>query len=147
MLKFLARHGKAALDDVGRVGSSAAQTILQLFHRGRQNEAQHAVIGPQAAELPAALIVDVKKAIDTRSDRLLDGRDTGAVAIAVHDGPLRKLVVGDHAVEAFVADEAVVLAVDLTFSRAAGRVGNGKAQPELFCQATRQGGLAGARRR
>jgi hypothetical protein len=59
---------------------------------GGKNEAQHAVVGPQAPDLLPALVVDVKKAIDTSSDRLLHGCDAGAVAIAVHDGPFGELV-------------------------------------------------------
>ena len=107
---------------------------------------EHAVVGPLPADLPAALEVDVEKAVDAVGEGLLDGRDAGAVAIAVHDGPLGELARRDHLVEAFVADEAVVPALHLASARAARGEGDRETQVEFLGQAAGQRGLAGARR-
>ena len=94
----------------------------------------------------AALEVDVEQAVDALGQAVLDGRDAGAVAVAVHHRPLGELARGDHLVEAGVADEAVVPALYLAGAGAARREGNGEAQAEFFGELAGQGGLAGTGR-
>ena len=130
------------LDRRRRVGRPAPQPPLELGHRRRQDEDQHALLRPLAPDLGPALPVDVEEVVLAVLERPVDGVDGRSVAGAVDHRPLGELVPVDHPGELVLGDVLVVDAVALAGPRRPRRVRDRELQPLLLSQEVRQRRLA-----
>src|SRR5450830_1270596 len=110
---------QAQFDHVRGVFAAALQARAQLFPAGGQDEDQDG-IGKRLLDLDRALEVDLQHHVGAFGDALFDGLFRGAIAVAMHMGPLDEGVVGHHRIEFGLGHKEVLASV---LFLAAGRPG------------------------